>query len=52
MWTIDVLADAEIIVAGIIVIALKFTLSISYPSGVGVDSFMKALADVMLVSLT
>ena len=50
--SIGVLADVEIIVAGVIAIVLKFAFTVSYsfgaPSGVGVDLFMMdASAGVM-----
>ena len=52
---IGVLADVEIIMAGVAVIVLKFALPVSYsvdvPSDVAVDLFMDGLADVMLCVL-
>ena len=51
-----VLADVEIIVVGVIVIVLKFALSVSYsvdvPSGVVVDLFVDALVGMMIDILT
>ena len=52
VFAIDVLADVEVIVVGIIVIVLKFALpgpySVDVPSGVVVDLFMDVLASVMI----
>ena len=55
--SIGVLADLEIIVVGAIVIVLRFALPVSYfvdapLSGVAVDLFTDALADVMIGVLT
>ena len=57
VFAIDVLADVEIILVGVIVIVLKFALPVSYSvdvpsSDVSVDLFMDALASVMLAVLT
>ena len=53
---IDVLADVEIIAVGVIVIVLKFVLTVSYsvgvPSDMAVDLFMNDLTGVMLDVLT
>ena len=57
VFTIDVLADVEIIVVGVIAIVLKFTLPVSYSvdvssSDADVDLLIDALAAVILVGLT
>ena len=52
VFFIDVLADVEILVVGVIVIVLKFAFTVScsldVSSGMTIDSFMEALAGVML----
>ena len=52
VFFIDVLADVEILVVGVIVIVLKFAFTVScsldVSSGMTIDSFMEALAGAML----